>query len=124
LTPNESEAAEALGWRVGDDAEAEAAARELRARCGAGAVLLTRGNRGMVLVEDRVHAFPIHGTTEIVDPTGAGDTVVAAATLARAAGGSYLDAARLANLAASVKVMKSGAAVVSPSELLEAASRG
>ena len=59
------------------------------------------------------------GSKEIVDPSGAGDTVVAAAALARAAGASYLEAAQLANHAASVTVMKSGAAAVTPAELRE-----
>lgn len=120
LTPNEGEAAEALGRRVESDAEAAAAAEELRRRCSAGGVLLTRGNRGMVLADGSVHLLPIAGSAEIVDPTGAGDTVVAVAALARVSGGGYLDAARLANFAAGVKVMKSGPATVSPEELLQA----
>jgi len=124
LTPNEAEAAALLRRRVESDAEAELAAREMRRRAGAKAVLLTRGNRGMVLFDGKAHALPIAGPSEIVDPTGAGDTVVAVATLARIAGADHLAAARLANFAAGVTVMKTGAACVTPAELLEAAARG
>ena len=123
LKTNEAEAAALLHRRVESDGEAADAASELKRRSGAGCVLLTRGNRGMVVCDGVVHALPIAGSAEIVDPTGAGDTVVAAATLAHVAGASCLDAARLANLAASVTVMKSGAAVVTPEELLRAAAR-
>jgi rfaE bifunctional protein kinase chain/domain len=124
LTPNEWEAAHFLRRRVETDAEAAAAADELRERTGAGAVLLTRGNRGMILADGRIHALPIVGPTEIVDPSGAGDTVVAAATLARVAGASHLDAAKIANHAASVTVMRSGAATLTRDELKEALARG
>lgn len=125
LTPNEGEASEALRRRVETDEEAATAAAELRSLGRAGAVLLTRGNRGMVLAEaGGVRRLAISGSAEIVDPTGAGDTVVAVAALVRVAGGGYLDAARMANFAAGVKVMKSGPATVSPAELLAAAARG
>ncbi|MGQ0615293.1 MAG: bifunctional heptose 7-phosphate kinase/heptose 1-phosphate adenyltransferase [Planctomycetaceae bacterium] len=124
LTPNEAEAAALLRRGVESDAEADRAARELRRKAGAKAVLLTRGNRGMVLFDGKARALPIAGSSEIVDPTGAGDTVVAVATLARLAGADHFDAARMANFAAGVTVMKSGAACVTPAELLEAAARG
>lgn len=124
LTPNEWEAAHFLHRRVETDEEAAAAAAELRERTGAGAVLLTRGNRGMILFDGHAHALPIVGSTEIVDPSGAGDTVVAAATLARVAGATHLEAAKLANYAASVTVMKSGAATLTRDELKEALARG
>ena len=68
--------------------------------------------------------MPISGSSEIVDPSGAGDTVVSVAALARAAGASYLEAARLANRAAGISVMKAGAAAVTPDEILEAESNG
>ena len=121
LTPNEWEAAAVLGRRVETDEEARTAAAELRTRTGAGAVLLTRGNRGMALADgDKTHLIAIAGSKEIVDPSGAGDTVIAAAALARAAGASWLDAARLANVAAGVSVMKAGAVAVRAAEVREA----
>jgi rfaE bifunctional protein kinase chain/domain len=124
LTPNEWEASEYLGRPVYSDDEAKDAALTLRERTDAGAVLLTRGNRGMVLADDDVHLLPVAGSKEIVDPSGAGDTVVATTMLARAAGASYLEAARLANHAAGVSVMKAGAMGVTADELREAIAGG
>ncbi len=124
LTPNEGEASAYLRRPVESDAEAREAARELRALTEAGAVLLTRGNRGMMLADGEITALPIHGSTEIVDPSGAGDTVVATASLARVAGASYAEAARLATFAASISVMKSGAVAVTHAELAECLARG
>jgi bifunctional ADP-heptose synthase (sugar kinase/adenylyltransferase) len=71
-------------------------------------VLITRGSRGMALFEpDRrtVH-IPIYGSDQIADVTGAGDTVIATMTLALAAGSSFIEAARLANCAGGIVVMK------------------
>lgn len=124
MTPNEWEASSFLGMSVQTDEEAEEAAVELRRRTGSRAVLLTRGNRGMVLAEEKVHRIPVVGSTDIVDPSGAGDTVVAAAAMARIAGGSYLDAGRLAACAAGASVMKAGAQAVTLAELKEAVGRG
>ena len=75
----------------------------------------------MMLFEDRkVTEIPICGGSDIVDVTGAGDTVAAVFALALVAGANAEDAARLANVAASRVVMKYGAATLRPSELLEA----
>ena len=74
----------------------------------------------MVLFE--AGAAPLHieavGPQEPVDVTGAGDTVIATYTLAIAAGASFADAARLANFAGGIVVMKRGTATVSAKELL------
>jgi bifunctional ADP-heptose synthase (sugar kinase/adenylyltransferase) len=64
--------------------------------------------------------IPIFGSDAIVDVTGAGDTVVATLTLALAAGGSFESAARLANYAGGLVVMKRGTATVSAAELRRA----
>ena len=64
--------------------------------------------------------IPIHGTDEIADVTGAGDTVIGAFTLALACGAAALDAARIANVAGGLVVMKRGTATVSRAELREA----
>ena len=85
-------------------------------------MLVTRGSRGMALFErDRptVH-IPIFGSDQIADVTGAGDTVIATMTLALAAGASFLEAARLANYAGGLVVMKRGTATVSAEELRQA----
>ena len=122
-TPNESEVEQLLGIRIGENARVlEKAGRELLARTQAGAVLITRGSRGMALFEpDRptVH-IPIFGSDQIADVTGAGDTVIATMTLALAAGGTFEEAARLANYAGGLVVMKRGTATVSADELKEA----
>jgi len=122
-TPNESEVEHILETKIGDNLKAlERAGRELLKRTRMNAVLITRGSRGMAVFEsDRptVHV-PIYGSDEVADVTGAGDTVIATMTLAIAAGGSFYEAARLANYAAGLVVMKRGTATVSPAELRNA----
>ena len=119
-TPNESEVEQQLGVRIGDDSDVlEQAGRTLLKRTGMQAVLITRGSRGMALFEPRkptVH-IPISGTDQIADVTGAGDTVIATMTLALAAGGTFEQAALLANYAGGIVVMKRGTATVSADEL-------
>ncbi len=119
-TPNQSEVEQALGVHIGDDLRAlERAGRAVLERTRHRAVLVTRGGRGMALFEPRtptVH-IPIFGSDEIADVTGAGDTVMATMTLALAAGASFESAARLANVAGGLVVMKRGTATVSASEL-------
>ena len=122
-TPNEAEAEQALGERIGDDpSRLERAGRELLARTGAGGVVVTRGSRGMaVFAPGRpTEHLPIFGSDEVADVTGAGDTVAAALALALAAGASLGEAARLANYAGGLVVMKRGTAAVSGAELVEA----
>jgi D-glycero-beta-D-manno-heptose-7-phosphate kinase len=122
-TPNESEVEHLFGIRIADNARVlERAGRELLARTRARAVLVTRGSRGMALFEpDRptVHVA-IFGSDQIADVTGAGDTVIATMTLALAAGGTCEEAARLANYAGGLVVMKRGTATVSADELRQA----
>jgi rfaE bifunctional protein kinase chain/domain len=122
-TPNESEVERALGVRIGDNVSVlERAGRRLLERTRMPAVLVTRGSRGMALFErgrGTVH-IPIFGSDEIADVTGAGDTVIATVALALAAGASYYEAARLANYAGGLVVMKRGTATVSARELGDA----
>jgi rfaE bifunctional protein kinase chain/domain len=119
-TPNEDEVEQVLGRRLTDAATLEAAATELCARLGHRALLITRGSQGMLLVE--AGAQPQHlaavGSREAVDVTGAGDTVIAAYTLALACGATFTDAAHLANHAGGIVVMKRGTASVKVEELL------
>jgi bifunctional ADP-heptose synthase (sugar kinase/adenylyltransferase) len=86
-------------------------------RCGS--LLVTRGSRGMALFSDgvAVDRIPVHGTDQVADVTGAGDTVLATFALALSAGATPLEAALLANFAGGVVVMKMGTAVVTPEEL-------
>jgi rfaE bifunctional protein kinase chain/domain len=126
-TPNESEVEQLFGVKIGDDSQIlEQAGRELLVRTGAAAVLVTRGSRGMALFEPNratVH-IPIFGSDQIADVTGAGDTVIAAMTLALASGGTFEQAARLANYAGGLVVMKRGTATVSAGELRQAVLAG
>ena len=123
VTPNEPEVEAALGIRIGHDRRRlEAAGRTLLRRLGAAAVLITRGSDGMALFErgrPPLH-LPIHGTDQVADVTGAGDTVIATFTLALAAGATPAEASRLANYAGGIVVMKRGTATVSAQELLTA----
>jgi rfaE bifunctional protein kinase chain/domain len=122
-TPNELEVEAALGITIGHDRRRlEAAGRTLLRRLGARAVLVTRGSDGMALFEPRrppLH-IPVHGTDQVADVTGAGDTVIAAFTLALAAGASPAEAGLLANYAGGLVVMKRGTATVTQDELREA----
>ena len=126
-TPNESEVEQALGVRINDNMRTlERAGREILEQTAMGAVLITRGSRGMALFEPgkpTMH-IPISGSDEIADVTGAGDTVMATVTLALAAGASFEQAARLANFAGGIVVMKRGTATMTPGELRTAVQRG
>jgi rfaE bifunctional protein kinase chain/domain len=119
-TPNESEVEQALGIRINDDVDTlERAGREILQRTGMAAVVITRGSRGMALFQHDARSvhIPIHGSDEIADVTGAGDTVMATLALALAAGATFEAGARLANYAGGLVVMKRGTATVSADEL-------
>ncbi len=118
-TPNEEEAEALLGGAIDDDPDRlEDGGRRLLARLGAGFLLITRGSRGMSLFEEERSAhLPVHGTDQVADVTGAGDTVIGTFALALAAGAAPLEAAVLANYAGGVVVMKAGTATLSPTEL-------
>lgn len=125
-TPNEPEVEEALGIKIGSDQKRlEESGKTLLRQLELKAVLITRGRDGMSLFvsgQNPVH-IPIFGSDEIADVTGAGDTVIAVFTLALAAGASFYEAARLANYAGGIVVMKHGTATVSAEELREAVQR-
>jgi rfaE bifunctional protein kinase chain/domain len=125
-TPNEAELEQLAGTPTDDERSVEKAGRQLLERLGTRMLLVTRGSRGMALLErDGATTFiPIHGTDEIADVTGAGDTVISAFTVALAAGASALEAATLANIAGGIVVMKRGTATVAPSELRQALHGG
>ena len=122
-TPNESEVEQVLGITIDDNLRVlERAGRTLLKQTRMDAVLITRGSRGMALFEadkPTVH-IPIFGSDQIADVTGAGDTVMATMTLALAAGATFEEAARLANYAGGLVVMKRGTATVTPEELRRA----
>jgi rfaE bifunctional protein kinase chain/domain len=119
-TPNEDEVEQVSGRRLESAADVEAAGVELRARLGHRALLVTRGKHGMLLVEEGREPLhlPAVGSHDAVDVTGAGDTVIATYALALAAGSGFGRAARLANHAGGLVVMKRGTATVAAEELL------
>jgi rfaE bifunctional protein kinase chain/domain len=122
-TPNEPEVEEALQIKIGnDDQLLLRAGKQLMSRMGLQSLVITRGRDGMVAFEKGAKplGIPISGTDQVVDVTGAGDTVIATFTAALAAGASTHDAARLANFAGGIVVMKRGTATVSNAELLSA----
>jgi rfaE bifunctional protein kinase chain/domain len=118
-TPNQDEVEQLLGKELMQADELATASEELRERLGCRALLVTRGSEGMMLLEAGVIAVHLEavGAREPVDVTGAGDTVMAAYTLALASDASFNDAARVANYAAGLVVMKRGTASVHREEL-------
>lgn len=123
-TPNEEEVETLLGTSLSAE-DFNAAGQELRKKLGHRALLITRGGRGMTLFEEGVEALELDavGAREPVDVTGAGDTVIATYTLALASDSSFPDAARLANYAGGLVVMKRGTATVTSDELIDSLLR-
>jgi rfaE bifunctional protein kinase chain/domain len=119
-TPNEEELEEYAGEPLGDsDGRLASAGSALRSRMRCSSLLVTRGSRGMALFgeDSQPSLIPVHGTDQVADVTGAGDTVLATFALALCAGAAPLEAALLANFAGGVVVTKMGTAVVTPEEL-------
>ncbi len=119
ITPNHHEALRMTNLEADNDEGLHLAARMIRERLGCDAVLITRGDRGIMLLEgDRDPVFVGTTAREVYDVTGAGDTVIAALATALSAGATILEAATLANHAAGIVVGKVGTATVSADELL------
>jgi rfaE bifunctional protein kinase chain/domain len=123
ITPNITELEAAAGVSIaGNQNLLHQIARRVIKRQKLEFLLVTQGRYGMTLLQRRrvpLH-IPIFGTDEVADVTGAGDTVIAVFTLTLACGGSPEDAARLANYAGGIVVMKRGTATVSRGELSSA----
>ncbi len=121
VTPNSREALEAAGMPARADAEFEAVGRRLLEILDCPYVLITRGERGMILLERSGRTLEIPAMArEVFDVTGAGDTVAATLALALAAGATVEEAALLSNRAAGVVVGKVGTATLTVPELLDA----
>jgi D-glycero-beta-D-manno-heptose-7-phosphate kinase len=122
-TPNEAEVESLHHTAIGQNvAELERCGHATLAQMKMASLLVTRGRDGMALFEKegkRVTHIPVHGSNQAVDVTGAGDTVLAAYTLALASGANALEAAHIANIAGGLVVMKRGTATVTREELLE-----
>lgn len=120
LTPNHHEALRVTNMEEDSDEALHAAAQKIRSRLGCESVLITRGERGMLLAErDAAPVFVETAAREVFDVTGAGDTVIATLAVALAAGATMTEAAVLANHAAGIVVGKLGTATATPAEILE-----
>ena len=120
ITPNHHEARQISGIAIDDEMSLVAAARQIRDEIGCRAVLITRGEAGMALLEDDDQLVTIPTMAkEVFDVTGAGDTVAATLSVSLASGCSMREAAVLANYAAGVVVGKVGTACLSAQELAE-----
>jgi D-beta-D-heptose 7-phosphate kinase/D-beta-D-heptose 1-phosphate adenosyltransferase len=125
VTPNLAEAERASGVHIRDEADVVRAGHHLAATVG-GAVLITRGARGMQLFDPTRRAQPVEipaMARDVFDVTGAGDTVAATVAMAVGGGLGLEDAARLATLAAGVVIGKVGTSVVTAAELAVIAAR-
>jgi D-beta-D-heptose 7-phosphate kinase/D-beta-D-heptose 1-phosphate adenosyltransferase len=119
VTPNHLEALRMSDTEDHSDGGSHEAARIIQQKLGCDAVLITRGDRGMMLLE--AGGEPVYVKTaarEVYDVTGAGDTVIAALAAALACGATILEAAALANHAAGIVVGKVGTATATPDELI------
>ena len=119
VTPNHLEALRMSDTEDHSDDGSHAAARIIQQKLGCDAVLITRGDRGMMVLE--AGGNPVYVETaarEVYDVTGAGDTVIATLAAALASGATMVEAASLANHAAGIVVGKVGTATATADELL------
>jgi D-glycero-beta-D-manno-heptose-7-phosphate kinase len=119
VTPNHHEALRLTNLEDASNEGMAEAARRIIERLGCDAVLITRGERGMLILEKEEE--PIYVETvarEVYDVTGAGDTVIATLGAALAAKADLAEAAVLANHAAGIVVGKVGTATTTPAEIL------
>src|SRR5207249_4778418 len=120
VTPNHHEALRLTSIDEDSDEGLAEAAQKIRERLQCDAVLITRGERGMMLLEG--NGEPVYVSTaarEVFDVTGAGDTVIATLALALSAGATMSEAAMLANQAAGIVVGKLGTATADAQEVLQ-----
>ena len=123
VTPNHHEALRMANLEADNDDGLRDAATKIRAELNCDAVLITRGDRGMLLQQgDGCTVFVANAAREVYDVTGAGDTVIATLAAALATGALPLEAAILANHAAGIVVGKVGTATASSAELIESFS--
>jgi len=120
VTPNHLEALRMSDSEDHSDDGSHHAAKVIREKLGCDAVLITRGDRGMMLLEgDGRPVYVETAAREVYDVTGAGDTVIATLSAALASGATMLEAASLANHAAGIVVGKVGTAIATAEELIE-----
>lgn len=118
ITPNVKELGDIIGHPLSNDDETiEASAKEIIRQYNLEAILVTRSEKGMSLInkQETIH-IPTH-SQEVFDVSGAGDTVVAALALALNAGKDIKESIRIANIAAGIVVQKIGTATLTREEL-------
>jgi D-beta-D-heptose 7-phosphate kinase / D-beta-D-heptose 1-phosphate adenosyltransferase len=121
ITPNLSELGHVVVSPVDTEDNQITAARKLMDITESQAILVTRGEHGVLVVPAEGKATSFVATARrVIDVSGAGDTLAASFTLALASGASIVNAARLANYAAGIAVSKSGTSVVTHRELNDA----
>jgi rfaE bifunctional protein kinase chain/domain len=122
-TPNEPELKKIFpGISFNEESDYNQAGMDLLNRMQASAILLKRGSKGMLAFEKdrKAHSIDIYGVKDIVDGTGAGDTVIAVTSLATMTGADLVTSAKLASMAAGMVVMKEGAYPIGFQEFLDA----
>jgi D-beta-D-heptose 7-phosphate kinase/D-beta-D-heptose 1-phosphate adenosyltransferase len=124
ITPNNHEAARAVGFQITDDKTLKKAGEALLSKIGCKIALVTLGENGMAVFRKGKPMEHIPTVAqEVFDVSGAGDTVIAAYTLGLASGGDPVKSAYIANCAAGIVVGKVGIAVVNPEELINRIER-
>lgn len=116
ITPNKKEAYLAVDANSREDIDI--VGQKLKEQYKLDTVLITRSEEGMTLYDEGIHNIPTYAK-EVYDVTGAGDTVISVFTLARAAGATWEEAAKIANAAGGIVVGKIGTSTVSEKELIE-----
>ena len=120
LTPNLKEAEYASGMSVRKDKDLDKVASIILKRLQPEALLITLGDKGMKLFLNNNKSFHLPvSSQEVFDVSGAGDTVIAVFSLAKAAGASFMEASYIANVAAGLVVSRLGVSVTNPKELKE-----
>jgi len=123
VTPNRVELRDVVGsWK--DEDELTTKAQALRERLGLQALLVTRGAEGMTLYEAGRRRHEKAREHEVSDVSGAGDTVIATLGVMLGVGMPLDEAVKVSNVAAGIKVLRFGTAVVLPNELHDALVQG
>lgn len=118
VTPNQREAAEACNLEEGGNDLVGRAGKRLLAELEGDAVLITQGEKGMTLFQNRFEPIKFAAAArQVYDVTGAGDTVIATLATAIGAGLDLGTSTRLANIAAGIVVEQVGTSSISLSEL-------
>jgi D-beta-D-heptose 7-phosphate kinase/D-beta-D-heptose 1-phosphate adenosyltransferase len=123
VTPNHHEALRMSNLEEDSDGGLDRAARWIKERLKCDAVVITRGDRGMLVLESE--GDPVFVETvarEVYDVTGAGDTVIATLAAGLASGAALIEAATLANHAAGIVVGMVGTATATAAEVIDSVS--